>query len=165
MIEIFDGRIEFTNPGSSLVPIDRILDMAPRARNEALASFLHKCGICEERGSGYDKIVDATCAARLLAPSVVDQGGMFTKVTLYSKVPIDQVAKHERIWTCYMLACLACVNSGAIGNADVRAVFGLEDNQRSTAGRIISDALKAGLIRPVDPDATPRVMRYLPFWA
>lgn len=165
MVEVFDGRIEFTNPGSPLVPIDRILDMAPKARNDAMASFLHKCGICEERGSGYDKIVGATCAAKLLAPSIVDQGGVFTKVTLYSKVPISQVSKQERVWTCYMLACLTCVNSDAIGNADVRAVFGLKDSQRSMAGRIIADALKAGLIRPVDPDAAPRAMRYLPFWA
>jgi predicted HTH transcriptional regulator len=165
MVEVFDGRIEFTNPGNPLVPIDRILDMAPRTRNDAMASFLHKCGICEERGSGYDKIVGATCRAGLLAPRVQDQGGVFTKVTIHSKVPIKQVGKQDRIWTCYMLACLACVSSDAIGNADVRAVFDLEDAQRSMAGRIISDTLKAGLIRPVDPSAAPKVMRYLPFWA
>ncbi|MBR3317196.1 MAG: hypothetical protein IKG21_05195 [Atopobiaceae bacterium] len=165
MVEVFDGRIEFTNPGAPLVPIDRMLDMAPRARNDAMASFLHKCGICEERGSGWDKIIGATCKAMLPAPRVVDQGGMFTHVTLYSKVPIAQIGKQERIWTCYMFACLACVNSGAIGNADVRRVFGLSESQRSLSGRILADTIASGLIRPVDPNAAPRTRRYVPFWA
>ncbi len=165
MVEVFDGRVEFTNPGSPLVPIDRILDMAPKTRNDYIASFLHKCGICEERGSGYDKIVGATCAEGMLAPQITDQGGVFTKVTLHSKIPINQVGKRDRIWTCYMLACLVCVSSDAIGNIDVRRVFGLTDSQRALAGRIISDTIKEGLIRPVDPDAAPRSMRYLPFWA
>lgn len=165
MIEIFEGRIEFTNPGTPLVPIDRMLDMAPRARNDAMASFLHKCGICEERGSGWDKIVGATCEAGLPAPRVIDQGGVFTRVTLYSKVPINQMGKQERIWTCYMLACLVCVNSDAIANADVRRVFGLTDAQRSLAGRILGDTLSAGLIRLVDSQAAPRVRKYIPFWA
>ena len=101
----------------------------------------------------------------LPAPRVVDQGGMFTRVTLYSKVPIAQIGKQERIWTCYMFACLACVNSGAIGNADVRRVFGLSESQRSLSGRILADTIASGLIRPVDPNAAPRTRRYVPFWA
>lgn len=165
MIELFDGRIEFTNPGSPLVPIDRILDMAPKARNDAMASFLHKCGICEERGSGYDKIIGATSTAGLIAPHVTDQGGMFTRVTLYSKIPINLIGKRDRIWTCYMLACLACVNSKAISNADVRRVFDLSDSQRALASRIISDTYNEGLIRLVDLEAPPKTRRYLPFWA
>ena len=40
MIEIFGERIEATFPGKLLVDVDRIMDTAPRARNEKLASFL-----------------------------------------------------------------------------------------------------------------------------
>lgn len=40
MIEVFDDRMEITNPGQPLVSTDRFLDTPPRSRNEALASFM-----------------------------------------------------------------------------------------------------------------------------
>ena len=52
MTEIFSNRIEFSNTGGPLVAIERIIDTVPVSRNENIAGFLHKCGICEERGSG-----------------------------------------------------------------------------------------------------------------
>lgn len=56
-VEIFDDRIEITNPGKPLVDTQRFLDTPPKSRNEALASLLRWAGICEERGSGIDKVV------------------------------------------------------------------------------------------------------------
>lgn len=46
----------------------RFIDTAPRSRNEALASFMRRVGICEERGSGVDKIVSQTEVFQLPAP-------------------------------------------------------------------------------------------------
>ena len=83
MIEVFDNRIEFANAGAPLVDIERIVDTVPVSRNEALAGFMRKCGICEERGSGYDKVIAATCDNQLIAPIVQSQGGSFTKVALF----------------------------------------------------------------------------------
>ena len=60
MVEIFQDRMEITNPGRPLVSTDRFLDTPPRSRNEALASFMRRVGICEERGSGVDKVVFQT---------------------------------------------------------------------------------------------------------
>ena len=57
MVEIFEDRIEITSPGAPLVDIDRLVDSPPRSRNESLAAFMRRIGICEERGSGWDKIV------------------------------------------------------------------------------------------------------------
>lgn len=57
MVEIFSDRMEITNPGLPLVKTDRFLDTPPRSRNEALASFMRRVGVCEERGSGIDKVV------------------------------------------------------------------------------------------------------------
>lgn len=39
MIEIFEDRIEITNPGIALVETDRFLNNPPKSRNEQLASF------------------------------------------------------------------------------------------------------------------------------
>ena len=165
MIEIFSDRIEFSNAGAPLVAIERIIDTVPLSRNESMAGFMHRCGICEERGSGYDKIIAATSAEALPAPKVENQNNQFTKVTLFSKIPFELTAKEDRIRTCYMFSCLAFVNSSAISNADIRTVFGLEEKDKVKASRVIRDTMEAKLIKPVDPLTAPRYMRYVPFWA
>lgn len=164
-LEIFADRIEFSNAGAPLVAIERIIDTVPLSRNENMAGFMHRCGICEERGSGYDKIIAATSADALLAPKIENQNNPFTKVTLFSKIPFELTAKEDRVRTCYMFACLAFVNSSAISNADIRSAFGLEENDKVKASRVIRDTMNAKLIKPVDPSTAPRYMRYVPFWA
>lgn len=56
ILEVFDTKIEASNPGSLLVEVNRIIDTAPHSRNENIASFLRIIGICEERGSGFDRM-------------------------------------------------------------------------------------------------------------
>lgn len=164
MVEVFDNRIEFANAGAPLVSVERIVDTVPVSRNEELAGFMHKCGICEERGSGYDKVIAATCGNQLVAPIVQAQDGRFTKVALFSSMPFELTTKEDRVRTCYMQACLAYVNFSAIANADIRKTFGL-GNKKAQGTRILKDTMAAELIKPVDPDAAPRSMRYVPYWA
>jgi len=165
MIEVFCDRLEFSNAGAPLVAIDRIVDTVPISRNENIAGFMHKCGICEERGSGYDKIIAATSQNLMLAPRVENQNNQFTKVVLFAKIPFDITTKEDRVRTCYMQACLAYVNFSAISNANVRDLFGLSDRERHKASRVIIDTIKAGLIKTVDEAAEPRYMKYVPHWA
>jgi predicted HTH transcriptional regulator len=93
MVELFTDRIEFSNTGAPLVAIERIVDTVPVSRNENIAGFMHKCGICEERGSGYDKIVTATSTNNMPAPRVEGQNNQFTKVVLMVKTPFDMMSK------------------------------------------------------------------------
>lgn len=165
MVEVFKNRIEFSNAGALLVAIERIVDSVPISRNENIAGFMHKCGICEERGSGYDKIIEATGKNELLAPRIENQNNQFTKTVLFTKVPFDMITKEDRIRTCYMQACLAYVNYDGISNADVRRVFGLSDKEMSKASRIINSTMDEGLIKIKDPDTAPRYKKYIPYWA
>lgn len=57
MVEIFNNRIEITNPGKPLIDPLRFIDHSPVSRNEILARFMRRLNICEERGSGIDKFV------------------------------------------------------------------------------------------------------------
>lgn len=57
MVEVFDNRIEITNPGKPLIDPLRFVDHSPESRNELLARFMRRLNICEERGSGIDKVV------------------------------------------------------------------------------------------------------------
>lgn len=166
MVEVFSDRIEFSNPGAPLINIERIIDTVPVSRNENIAGFMHKCGICEERGSGYDKIVLATGENSMLSPRIENQSNQFTKVILFARLPFDIMRKEEKINTCYMQSCLAYVNFGAITNADIRKIFGINsENEKVKASRIIKDTLEAKLIKPVDADTAPRYMKYIPYWA
>jgi len=165
MIEVFGNRIEFSNAGAPLVAIERIVDTVPISRNENLAGFMHKIGICEERGSGYDKIVAATGKNAMLAPRIENQNNQFTKAVIFAKIPFDMTTKEDKVRTCYMQACLAYVNFEAINNTNIRQIFGLSDKEMTKASRIIKDTIDAGLIKALDSDTAPRYMKYIPYWA
>lgn len=45
---------------------------------------MYKCGICEERDSGYEKITEATGKYELLAPRIENQNDHFTKTVLFA---------------------------------------------------------------------------------
>lgn len=57
MVEIFSNRIEITNSGKPLIDTLRFIDHSPESRNEMLAGYMRRLKICEERGSGIDKVV------------------------------------------------------------------------------------------------------------
>ena len=68
---------------------------------------MRKCGICEERGSGYDRAIEATCANGLIAPAIQGRGTQFAKVAPFPRTPFELTTKDGRIRICYMQACLA----------------------------------------------------------
>lgn len=126
MIEIFSDRMEITNPGAPLVSPDRFLDTPPRSRNEALASFMRLAGICEERGSGIDKVVAATERLQLPAPLFEKPDG-FTRAVLFAHKPLREMTRAERTHACYLHACLRYVERDPMTNASLRARFGIAE--------------------------------------
>ncbi len=164
MIEIFTDRMEITNPGTPLVNTERFLDSPPRSRNESLASFMRRVGVCEERGSGIDKVVSQTEFYQLPAP-VIEVSDEHTRVILYSYKPFNEMEKEEKIHACYLHACLKYVSKDFMTNSSLRQRFGLDDKGSSTASRIIKDAVDAKKVKPLDPNTAPRYMKYIPYWA
>jgi predicted HTH transcriptional regulator len=164
MVEIFDDRVEITNPGEPLVDPQRFVDTPPRSRNEALASLMRRFRICEERGSGIDKVVLQVELFQLPAPLFEKPEG-FTRTVLFGHKPLAAMGKSDRVRACYLHACLCYVMRKEMTNTSLRARFGVEEHNRSVASRLIREAVDAGLIVPAEPDAPPKLMRYLPFWA
>ena len=68
LVEMFDNRIEVTNPGIPLVDIKRIVDNPPKSRNEKLASMMRRFKMCEELGRGWDRMVLACEMLYMPAP-------------------------------------------------------------------------------------------------
>lgn len=164
MVEIFEGRVEITNPGEPLVETDRFLDSPPTSRNEGLASLMRRLGICEERGSGIDKVVAQIEYHQLPAPLFEVPPG-FTRVVLFAPRPLADMDKADRVRACYLHACLKYVQRDYLTNTSVRERFGIEEHNRAVASRLIRDTLAAGLIAAHDPNASPRYKKYVPVWA
>lgn len=164
MVEIFGDRMEISNPGKPLVKTERFLDTPPRSRNEALASFMRRIGVCEERGSGVDKVVFQTEYYQLPAPifEVVDDN---TKAVLLAHRPLAKMDKADRVRSCYLHACLKYVNREYLTNRSVRERFGIEPQNMAAASRLIKEAIDAKAIVPYDISAAPKLMKYVPWWA
>lgn len=165
MIEVFSDRIEITNPGTPLIDVARFLDLPPRSRNEKLAHLMRRLRICEERGSGIDKVVKSVEAFQLPAPDF-QVVGEHTKVILFGPKDFSDMTKGERIRACYQHAGLQWVSNQQMTNESLRKRFGFAENQAPQASRIIADTQAAGLIKQYDPSNTSkRHIRYIPFWA
>ncbi|RZF77750.1 transcriptional regulator [Pseudoalteromonas sp. CO325X] len=163
MVELFESRMEITNPGVPLVDTDRFLDSPPRSRNEALASFMRRINICEERGTGIDKVIFQTELYQLPAPlfEVTDQ---HTRSVLFGHKEFADMDKEDRIRACYQHCCLKHVNREHMNNKSLRERFAIEEKNSAMVSRIIKDTIKAKLIKPYDPDAGTKAMRYVPHW-
>jgi len=164
IVEIFDDRIEITNPGVPLVDTQRFVDTPPRSRNEALASLMRRFRICEERGSGIDKVVAQVELFQLPAPLFESPEG-FTRSVLFAHKPLTVMDRIERVRACYLHACLKWVTRDYLTNASLRERFGVEDRNKAAVSRYIREAVEAGMIRPFDEDAARKLMKYVPFWA
>ncbi|WP_232463682.1 ATP-binding protein [Methylovulum psychrotolerans] len=164
MIEIFSDRMEITNPGIPLVDTQRFLDSPPRSRNEALASFLRRIGVCEERGSGIDKVVFETETYQLPAPAF-EVTQEHTRAILFGHKDFKDMDKEDRIRACYLHCCLKYVNREPMNNTSLRERLGVDVKNSAMVSRIIKLALDNNLIRPYDSEAGTKAMRYIPFWA
>jgi predicted HTH transcriptional regulator len=163
-IELFVARLEITNPGVPLVDTQRFLDSPPQSRNETLASFMRRINICEERGSGIDKVVFQTGVYQLPAP-IFETTERHTKAILFAHKEYSEMNTEEKIRACYLHCCLKYVNHEPMNNTSLRARFKIEDGNAAMASRVIKQAIEAGLIRLYDPTANRKALRYVPFWA
>ena len=164
MVEIFDDRMEITNPGAPLVDTLRFVDTPPKSRNETLAALMRRFGFCEERGSGIDKVVFEVEMHKLPAP-LFEAPGEFTRATLFAYKGLPAMDRPERVHACYMHACLRYVSNQPMNNASVRERFGLRRESVALASKLLREALDARFIAIRDPRGGNRNRTYLPYWA
>lgn len=165
VVEIFDNRISITNPGAPLHDVNRLLDLPPQSRNEILAHAMFLLGICERRGSGIDRAVEAI-ESMLLPAAKITKGENHTRVFLFMQKDLSDMTKQEKIDACYQHACLVFEDNRAINNQSVRERFGIDKNQSAVASRIIADTLDAKKIKLSDESITSKkYATYIPYYA
>ena len=164
MIEIFANRFEVTNPGTPLVDTERFLDSPPKSRNEAIASFMRRIGICEERGSGVDKIVIQTELYQLPAP-IFETNGDHTVAILFAHKELKDMDKADKIRACYLHASLRYIQHDYMTNTSLRERFNIDVKNRSMVSKIINDAIEANKIAIYDENVGTKARTYIPSWA
>ncbi len=167
MIEIFEDRIVFSNPGKLLPSkkIDRLIRTTPESRNEILASAFRRYNICEERGSGFEK---AVIAIELygLPPLKFEELENSFKVTMYAPKKYAEMTNDERIEACYQHSIIEYFGNGGFNNTSLRKRFGMHEKQASQISLLIKDAMKAGKIKAKDPNnVSKKFSLYVPYWA
>lgn len=165
MVEIFDDRIEFTNPGA-LLPSkrpDRLIGTTPESRNELLASAFRRYRICEERGTGFQKVVQSVELFGLPPILFTSLENAF-RVTLYAPRKFVDMSQGERIEACYQHAVLMYLSSQTLTNSTLRERFKLHEKQRNQITNLIGEAVTAGRIKRKDSGSGNKFAEYLPYW-
>ena len=161
-VELFRDRIEITSPGAPLVEPERFIDFPPRSRNEALASLMRRMGLCEEQGTGIDKVVEAIEEVQLPPPEFRAEEDA-TRVTLFGPRRFADMTTGERLRACYQHAVLLYLRGQRMKNATLRERFGVDSRNAAQISAVIRRALDESLIRSADPER-PR-SGYVPYWA
>ena len=121
--------------------------------------------LCERRGSGVDRAVEAM-ESMLLPAYKAESGNDFTRVTLFPKKSITEMTREERVEACYQHCCLMFADRETMNNQSVRERFGLNKNQSTIASHIIGDTVEKGLIKSANPESESRkFVFYVPFYA
>lgn len=164
LIEIYSDRIEFSNPGEPLIDPIRFIDEY-RSRNEKMASIMRRLKICEEKGSGIDKVIFQCEVYQLPAPYFVSNA-VHTKVILYAYKQLREMDKDDKIRAVYQHACLKWVSNDFMTNQSLRERFNIDTKNYSMASRLIRDAIIVGAIKEANTDSkSKKYAKYLPYWA
>jgi predicted HTH transcriptional regulator len=164
MIEIYSNRVEISNPGEPIVPVDRFID-GYQSRNERLADFMRRIGVCEEKSSGIDRVISTVEVYQLPAPEF-SEAYRRTAVTVFGPRDFEKMARNDRVRACYQHCCLRYVLKDRMTNQSLRERFKLPESRAETASRIIADTIEEGRIK-LDGTAggSRRYAKYVPFWA
>jgi predicted HTH transcriptional regulator len=164
MIEVYSNRVEISNPGEPVVPVERFID-GYQSRNERLADLMRRMGICEEKSSGIDRVVNAAEVFQLPAPDF-RAGHRRTVVSIYGPRPFEDMNREDRVRACYQHCALKWVMSERMTNQSLRERFHLPESKAAIASQVIAATIESGLIKPDEQvGASRKFARYLPFWA
>ena len=163
-IEIYDNKVEITNPGAPINEPYRLIDMPPISRNNELADLFKKMHLVEQRGSGLDNVVIELEINNLPAPRFEAKEN-YMVVTLSERKDLKEMQDYERDNAIYWHSVIKLIEDEKMTNQSVRERFHLSVSQTSLASRAIAHAVKSGIIKAFDETAGNKFMQYIPFWA
>ena len=164
MVEIYTDRVEISNPGEPIVPVDRFID-GYQSRNERLADLMRRMRICEEKSSGIDKVIQAAEVYQLPAPDI-HTSHRRTVVVIFGPRDFEAMDRDDRVRACYQHCCLKWVMSERMTNQSLRERFHQPESKSAIISQIIAAAIESGAVKPDEKvGGSRKYARYLPFWA
>jgi ATP-dependent DNA helicase RecG len=164
IVEVYANRVEISNPGEPIVPVERFID-GYQSRNERLADLMRRMGVCEEKSSGIDKVVHAAEVYQLPAPDFRAEYRR-TVAVLFGPRDFENMDREERIRACYQHCALKWVMAEHMTNQSLRERFHLPESKSASVSQVIAQAIEAGVIKSDERVGMSRKFaRYLPFWA
>ncbi len=161
-IELFEDRMEITNPGEPLVQTDRMIDLPPRSRNAMLGALMRRMRLCEEQGSGLDKVIDSVEVYQLPPPKFLAEANSM-QVIIYAPRTFAEMTSEERIRACYQHSVLKWLSGERMKNASLCERLAIDKKNAAQASVVLKGALNAGLIKAAEADNVRT--GYLPWWA
>lgn len=92
-----------------------------------------------------------------------DAAGM--KMEPFLRALVSGCTIEDKLWACYLHACIRQVEGEQLTNSSLRERFGLKDSSAGSISRLIKEAVSMKLIKPLDSSTAPRYMKYIPIWA
>ena len=92
------------------------------------------------------------------------QGAESTVIILRAKKSFKDMSSSEKIRSIYWHACLKYVSDEQINNATLRKRFGLTKSSSALISKALVLAVDSGMIKPYDPLAGKKYIKYIPFW-
>ena len=125
---------------------------------------MRRMKMCEELGRGWDRMVLA-CEIQCLPAPRIEVFEESTKVTIFSEMEFKNIPADDKIWSCYLHACLMYIQGDALTNTSLRDRFGLKESSAGSISRLIKEAVDKNRLKALDPQTAKRYMRYVPIWA
>lgn len=161
-IELFEDRMEITNPGEPLIKTDRMIDLPPRSRNAMLGALMRRMRLCEEQGSGLDKVIASVELYQLPAPKFQAEASSM-QVTIYAPRTFAEMTPEERVRACYQHSVLKWLSGERMKNTSLCERLAIDKKNAAQASAVLKNALQAGLIKAAEADNVRT--GYVPSWA
>lgn len=124
---------------------------------------MRRIGVCEERGSGVDKVIFETELYQLPAP-LFKETDEHTRAVLFAYKDFKDMEKDDRVRACYQHACLQHVQRKNMTNRSLRERFGIEESKGAQITRIINATIDAKLIKKIGVSESRKGAKYIPYW-
>jgi predicted HTH transcriptional regulator len=122
-------------------------------------------GICEEKSSGIDRVVQAAEIYQLPAPDF-RAAHRRTVVTIYGPKPFEEMDRDDRVRACYQHCVLRYVMSERMTNQSLRERFHLPESKAAVISQVIAATIEAGKVKPDESvGGSRKFARYVPYWA
>lgn len=163
LVEVYRGRVEFSNPGESLVGTDRMF-IDHKSRIPRMANAMYQLGLCEKRGTGLDVAMQEIEKMHLPSPEF-HSSNRSMKVVLYGPRAFAETTKYDRMRACVHHSTIRWRKQKPMSNASLRQRFGLPESKHTIVSSVIRDCLDAQMIAPADLKQGKHNAKYIPIWA